>query len=175
MRRELVDAVEAAGLPLGETALDLALHGFRDPRVAESLRVQADEALPADPVDAWRRYAASIEAGGEAAALAGRRAQAAWAAGDIRAAERLVDGLLTGAEHPDLPRVMNVAAAIWARKGMLQRGAIEYVGLTEAETCAAAPLAAVCLAMLGDVGQARAILAAAPDIEYPTSSQVAVS
>jgi DNA-binding CsgD family transcriptional regulator len=175
MRRELVDAVEAAGLPLGETALDLALHGFHDPRVAESLRLQADEALPTDPVEAWRRYAASIEAGGEAAVLAGRRAQAAWAAGDIRAAERLVDGLLTGAEHPDLPRVMNVAAAIWARKGMLQRGADAYVGLTEAETCAAAPLAAVCLAMLGDVGQARAILAAAPDVEYPTSSQVAVS
>ena len=175
MRRELVDAVEAAGLPLGETALDLALHGFRDPRVAESLRVQADEALPTDPVDAWRRYAASIEAGGEAAALAGRRAQAAWAAGDIRAAERLVDGLLNGAERPDLPRVMNVAAAIWARKGMLQQGADAYVGLTEAETCAAAPLAAVCLAMLGDVGRARAILAAAPEVEYPTSSQVAVS
>ena len=137
--------------------------------------VQGDEALPTDPVDAWRRYAASIEAGGEAAALAGRRAQAAWAAGDIRAAERLVDGLLTGAEHPDLPRVMNVAAATWTRKGMLQRGADAYVGLTEAETCAAAPLAAVCLAMLGDVGRARAILAAAPEVEYPTSSQVAVS
>ncbi|RZS67607.1 DNA-binding CsgD family transcriptional regulator [Agromyces ramosus] len=175
MRSELVDAVEAAGVPLGPTALELARHGFRDPRVAEALRGQADEALPTEPVEAWGLYAASIEAGGDVAALAGRRAQAAWAAGDIRAAERLVDGLLTGAEHPDLPRVMNVAAAIWSRKGMLRRGADAYVGLTEAAGCAAAPLAAVCLAVLGEVGQARAILATAPDVEYPTSSQVAIS
>ena len=70
---------------------------------------------------------------------------------------------------------MNVAAAIWARKGMLRRGADAYVGLTEAEGCAAAPLAAACLAVLGEVEQARAILAAAPDVEYPTSSQVAIS
>ena len=175
MRRELVDAVEAAGVPLGATAFELARHGFRDPRVAEALQGQADEALPTEPVEAWRLYAASIEAGGDVAALAGRRAQAAWAAGDIRAAERLVDGLLTGTEHPDLPRVMNVAAAIWARKGMLRRGADAYVGLTEAEGCAAAPLAATCLAVLGEVERARAILAAAPDVDYPTSSQVAIS
>ena len=175
LRRELVDAIEAAGLPLIGTAVELARHGFRDPRVAESLRLQADEALPTDPVDAWRLYAASMEAGGDAAALAGRRAQAAWAAGDIRAAERLVDGLLTATDHPDLTRVMKVAAAIWARKGMLQRGADAYVGLTEAEGCAAAPLAAVCLSALGDVAQSRAILAAAPEVDYPSSSQVAVS
>lgn len=175
VRRELVDALEAAGLPLGGTALELAQQGFRDPRVAEALRAQADDSLPTDPVDAWRRYAASIEAGADVASLAGRRAQAAWAAGDIRAAERLVDGLLTGPDHPDLPRVMNVAAAIWARKGMLQRGADAYVALTENEGCAEAPLAAVCLAALGEGERAHAILCAAPDVEYPTSSQVAVS
>lgn len=175
IRRDLVDAVDVAGLPLAGTALELARHGFRDPRVAEALQVQADEALPTEPVDAWRLYAASIEAGADAAALAGRRAQAAWAAGDIRAAERLVDGLLTGTEHPDLPRVMNVAAAVWARKGMLRRSAEAYVSLTEAEECAAAPLAAVCLSALGEVGQAQVILAAAPRVEYPTSSQVAIS
>ena len=122
MRRELVDAIQAAGLPLGPVALELARQGFRDPRVAKALSAQADEALPTEPVDAWRLYAASIEAGADMASLAGRRAQAAWAVGDIRAAERLVDGVLTGDEHPDLPRVMNVAAAIWARKGMLRRG-----------------------------------------------------
>ncbi len=175
MRRELVDAVVAAGLPLGGTALELAGHGFRDRRVAEALILQADEALVTDPVDAWRLYAASIQSGADAAAVAGRRAQAAWAAGDIRAAERLVDGVLTGSGTPDLPRVMNVAAAIWARKGMLQRSADAYVGLTETEVPAAAPLAASCLAVLGEVQQARAILAAGPQVEYPTSSQVAVS
>ena len=174
LRRDLVDAVEAAGIPLGDTAEELARHGFHDPRVADALRLRADDLLSEEPVDAWRLYAASIEAGADVASLAGRRAQAAWAAGDIRAAERLVDGLLTAGEHPDLPRVMNVAAAIWARKGMLKRGADAYVGLG-ADTGPAAPLAAACMAVLGEVQEGRALLAAAAEDEYPTSSQVAVS
>lgn len=175
LRRELVDVMEAAGIPLGDTALDLAVQGFRDPRVADALRMQADDTLSSEPVEAWRLYAAAIEAGADAAALVGRRAQAAWAAGDIRAADRLVDGLLAATEHPDLPRVMNVAAAIWARKGMLRRGADAYVGLFDAEGCGAAPLAATCLALLGEVERARSVLAAAPDVEYQTSARVAIS
>ena len=175
MQRELVDAIEAAGEPLGPVAVELARQGFRDTRVAEALRAQGDEALPTAPVDAWRLYAGSIEAGADMAPLAGRRAQAAWAAGDVRAAERLVDGVLTADEHPDLARVMNVAAAIWARKGMLQRGADAYIGLMDTAGAGAAPLAASCLALLGDVEKSRMILATAPVTEYPTSSQVAVS
>ena len=175
LRRELVDAVEAAGIPLAETALELARHGFQDPRVAEALRIQGDGILLAEPVEAWRRYSAAIEAGADAASLAGRRAQAAWAAGDIRAAERLVDGLLTEKEHPDLPRVVNVAAAIWARKGMLQRAADAYVGLTGGDARAAAPLAAVCRAVEGRVQDGRALLAAAPEDDFPSSSQISVS
>lgn len=174
MRRELVDAIEAAGLPLGGTAVELALHGFRDPRVARALCTQADAALPTEPVEAWRLYAASIEAGADIAPLGARRAQAAWAAGDIHAAERLVDGLLTGSEHPDLPRAMRIAAAIWARKGMLRRAAEAYVGLADAGA-SAAPLAAVTLAVLGAHEQARSVLADAPVVEYSTSARVAVS
>jgi DNA-binding CsgD family transcriptional regulator len=172
MRRELVDAMETAGLPLGEAAVELARLGFRDPRVANALRTRADELLGTEPVQAWRLYASAIEAGADGAALAGRRAQAAWAAGDIRAAERLVDGLLARAERPDLPRVMLVAAAIWARKGMLSRSVDAY--LTSAEGVAA-PLAAICLVGVGNVAQARSILASAPDVDYPTSSHVALS
>lgn len=175
MRRELVDAVEAAGLPLGAIALDLAHHGFQDPRVARALEEAADEALATDPIGAWRGYAASIQAGADAATLAGRRAQAAWAVGDIRSAERLIDGLLAGTRPPDLPRAMNVAAAIWARKGMLRRAADAYVGLAEAHAAGAAPLAAVCCAALGEPGQARAVLAIPEAAEFPTSSLVAAS
>ncbi len=173
MRRELVDAIEAAGLPLGEAAFELARHGFRDQRVADALRSRADEALVTDPNQAARLYTAAIDAGADEASLAGRRAQAAWGAGDVRGAERLVDGLLTGVEHPDFSRVMNVAAASWARKGMLQCSVDAYLSLHGADGSAAAPLAAVCLAGLGDVERARTVLATAPDVDYPTSSQVA--
>ncbi|AWB95230.1 LuxR family transcriptional regulator [Agromyces badenianii] len=175
IQRELVDAVEAAGVPLGDTAVELARHGFRDPRVAEALRSHADDALPTEPVEAWHLYAACIEAGSDVGALAGRRAQAAWSAGDVRAAERLLDGVLTPGEHPDLPRVMKVAGAVWARKGMLRRAADAYAGLAETADPTAAPLAAMTLAMLGEPERSRSILAMAPEMEYPTSSQLAVS
>ncbi|WP_448004194.1 LuxR C-terminal-related transcriptional regulator [Agromyces bauzanensis] len=175
MRRELVDAMEAAGLPLGDSALALAGGGFRDPRVARALVDCGDGLLLTDPVEAWRHYAAAIDAGTDAASIAGRRAQAAWSAGDVRTAERLVDDVLAGTEHPDLPRTLSVAAATWARKGMLGRAAAAYAGLDDAGAWGAAPLAAVCFAAVGEIGRARAVLAAAPALEYPSSSQVAVS
>jgi DNA-binding CsgD family transcriptional regulator len=174
MRHQLVDALEAAGLPLGDSALELARGGFRDPRVAAALVERGDGLLLTDPVDAWRQYAAAVDAGADAVSLAGRRAQAAWSAGDVRTAERLVDGLLAGAEHPDLPRVMGVAAATWARKGMLERAADAYAGVS-GEASNGAPLAAICLAALGELSRARETLAAAPGLEYPSSSEVAVS
>ncbi|MEV1131046.1 LuxR C-terminal-related transcriptional regulator [Agromyces sp. NPDC049794] len=175
MRHELVDAMEAAGLPLGDSALGLTGGGFRDPRVARALVDRGDELLLGDPVEAWRHYSAAIEAGADAAPIAGRRAQAAWSAGDVRTAERLVDEVLAGTEHPDLPRALNVAAAAWARKGMLGRAAAAYAGLDDAGAWGAASLAAVCFAAVGEVGRARDTLAAAPTLEYPSSSQVAVS
>lgn len=175
MRRELVDAMEAAGVPLGESALALAGGGFRDPRLAEALVGRGDELLLTDPQEAWRHYAAAIDAGGDATAVAGRRAQAAWSAGDIRTAERLVDASMAASEHTDLHRTMSVAAATWARKGMLGRAAETYAGLAGGEASGAAPLAAVCFAAVGEVGRARKILATATAPEYPSSSLVAIS
>ena len=108
--RAVADAARAGGCRRGGRR-PVGRHGTRArpsrlPRPARRRRrcsAQADEALPTEPVEAWRLYAASIEAGGDMAALAGRRAQAAWAAGDIRAAERLVDGVLTGDRAPRPP------------------------------------------------------------------------
>ncbi|WP_448809652.1 LuxR C-terminal-related transcriptional regulator [Agromyces bauzanensis] len=175
MRRELVDAMEAAGFPLGDSALGLTVGGFRDPRVARALIDRGDGLLLTDPVEAWRHYAAAIDAGTDATSIAGRRAQAAWSAGDVRTAERLVDDVLAGTDHPDLPRALSVAGATWARKGMLGRAAETYLGLEEGEAWGAAPLAAVCQAAIGELGPARDTLAAAPDLEFAGSSQVAVS
>jgi len=175
MRRELVDAMEAAGVPFGDTALELARVGFRDPRVAGSLEMNADEVLLTEPLQSWRLYTAAIQAGCDGTAITGRRAQAAWAAGDVRAAERLVDALLARTEHPDLPRVMNVAAAVWARKGMLQRSVDAYLTNDGEADGVAAPLAAICLAGIGEVERARGTLDAAPVVDYPTSLHVALT
>lgn len=173
LRRELIDAVEAAHLPLGDTAIDLASQGHRDERIADAVRSRADAELLTDPAEASRLYALAIGAGADHAEIAGRRAQAAWGAGDVRAAERLVDGMLSREDRSDLPRLSNVAAAIWARKGMLGRSA-EAQLRSAADDDETAPLAAVCLAGIGDVEQARRIMESAEESGYPTSSQVAL-
>ena len=173
LRRELVDAIDAAGLPLGDAAFELARQDFRDPRVQGALRSQADELLSHDPEAALERYVAFVEAGGDEAAVAGRLAQAAWAVGDVATAERVVERALGREAQRDLDRVVGVAAAAWARKGMLQRGA-EACRTFAATYGSIAPLAAVCLAGVGDVAGARSSLADAPAPGYPTAGQVAL-
>ena len=173
LRRELVDAVDAAGVQLGDAALELARQDFRDPRVLAALRALCDELLDADPDAAREQYAALVDLGAEQHPIAGRLAQAAWAVGDVAAAERLVDLGLGRDEPDDLARTVAVAAATWARKGMLDRSADACRTLAAVDG-SIAPIAAVCLAGVGDVAGARATLSDAPDVEYPTSGQVAL-
>ncbi len=173
LRRELVDAIESAGAPLGEAALDLARQDFRDPRVQEALRARADELLDVDPHAARERYVALVDLGAQVRPLAGRLAAAAWAVGDVGEAERLVDLGLGGDEPADVARTVAVAAATWARKGMLERSADVCRTLASADG-SIAPLATICLAGVGDVAGARAALSHAPTVEYPTSGPVAL-
>jgi DNA-binding CsgD family transcriptional regulator len=173
LRRELLDAIEAAGAPLGDAALALVRQGFRDARIQAALRARADELVADDPESALECYGAFVEAGGDEASVAGHLAQAAWATGDLTTAAQVVDRALARPAPDDLARLVGVAAATWARKGMLQRSADAYRNLAESEP-EAAPLAAICLAGIGDVQASRAALAHVAEVEYPTSAQVAL-
>ncbi|MFE5673416.1 LuxR C-terminal-related transcriptional regulator [Agromyces sp. NPDC056523] len=172
LRRELVDAVEASGEPLSGIADLLARDGYSDPRVAGALEARADSALPTAPRTATQLYELAIAAGADASGLDARRATAAWAIGDIRTAERLVDGLLRQADGADLCRAVPVAAAVWAREGLLERSASAYERLAGAE-CALGPLAATCLALVGDVERSRSVRLRTDPVPYPASSHVA--
>lgn len=173
LRRELVDSLEAEGLPLGETAVVLARQGFRDARIAAALESRADAVLAADPRAAWRLYALAIDAGADEASTDARRAVAAWAGGDIRTAERLVDRMLARTEGADPCRAVGVAAALWARQGMLTRSADAYARLAD-DDCALGPLAVACLAAVGEIDRARSLRTGTREVPYPTSSHVAV-
>lgn len=175
MRRDLVEAIDSAGLPLDGAAKDLAEHGYRDPRVANAVRSMADRRLHDEPAEASRLYSAAVLAGAGESTVAARHALAAWAAGDARLAERLVDGVLAGAERVDLPMARDVAAAVWARRGMLRRSVDAYLGPESDSAHEASPLAAVCLAGLGEVSQARELMTKSGTGHYPTSMQVAIS
>ncbi|MEI5585007.1 MULTISPECIES: LuxR C-terminal-related transcriptional regulator [unclassified Agromyces] len=173
LRRELVDALESAGMPLDEVALSLADQGFRDHRIASALERAGDELLAVDAVRAARRYAAAVAVGADPAALEARRAHAAWGSGDIRAAERLVDRLLDRPEAADVRRGVTVAAAVWARQGLLRRSAEAYERLA-GEECALTPLAVLSLAATGELDRATALRADGDRVAYPTSSHLAV-
>lgn len=173
LRCELVDAIEAAGMPLDDAALSLAAQGHRDRRVAEALERAGDELLAIDPVEAGRRYAAAVDAGADRAALEARRAHAAWAGGDVREAERLVDRLLGRGESPDVCRAIEVAAAVWARQGLLRRSAEAYERVAD-ERCSLVPLAVACLATTGELERATALRDAGDRVAYPTSSHMAI-
>lgn len=173
LRCELVDAIEAAGIPLDDAALSLATQGHRDRRVAEALERAGDELLAIDPVEAGRRYAAAVDAGADRAALEARRAHAAWAGGDVREAERLVDRLLGRGESPDVCRAIEVATAVWARQGLLHRSAEAYERVA-GERCSLVPLAVACLAATGELERATALQESGERVAYPTSSHMAM-
>ncbi|MGR0159246.1 LuxR C-terminal-related transcriptional regulator [Paenarthrobacter nitroguajacolicus] len=175
LQRELVDKTVQGGQPLGELARDLAQTGFKDPRVVAELERCADDALEADPRLAAGLYAEALLAGGDEVAKAAKRAQAAAATGDLDGAGRIVDRLLALPEPPDLRLGVDVAAAVWAQRGMLSRSADTYSWLGPNRIDGSAPLAAVAMIGAGNSKGAEALLAVAPPSGSPTLLAVALS
>ncbi|HEY9477427.1 MAG TPA: LuxR C-terminal-related transcriptional regulator, partial [Microbacteriaceae bacterium] len=101
-------------------------------------------------------------------AMAARRAQAASAIGDLDTAARMVDDLLTHENPPDLPRAVDVAAAVWAQRGMLADSAQMYRWLGPERIGGSAALAAVTMIGTGDREGAEAMLAASSPAGSPT-------
>ena len=168
LQRELVAVYTANGQPLGDLARELACAGLADPRVAAELEQAADKALERDPGLACQLYHEALLAGADEKATAARRAQAAAANGDLDTASRIVDTLLVQQDPPDVRRATDVAAAVWAQRGMLDRGAHVYSWLGAARIGPSAPLAAVALVGCGDRPGAEALFRADEPPQSPT-------
>ncbi|MCD4851719.1 helix-turn-helix transcriptional regulator [Arthrobacter sp. AK01] len=175
LQRELVGKILAEGRVLGDLARDLARSGLQDSRVAAELEESANRVLDTDPRLAADLYAEALMAGNNELANAARRAQAAAAIGDLDAAGRIVDRLLALPEPPDLRLGVDVAAAVWAQRGMLARGADTYNWLGPDRMDGSAPLAAVAMIGSGDAVRVEELLAAAPPSGSPTLLAVALS
>ncbi|MEV7606332.1 LuxR C-terminal-related transcriptional regulator [Paenarthrobacter sp. NPDC089322] len=175
LQRELVEKVLATGEPLGELARDLARSRLRDARVAAELERTADSVLESDPRLAADLYAEAVLAGTDELANAARHAQAAAGTGDLDAAGRLVDRLLALPESPDVQRGVDVAASVWAQRGMLARGAETYSWLGPERLESSAPLAAVAMIGSGNATGAEQLLAAMRASGSPTLLAVALS
>ena len=150
LQRELVTVFASAGQPLGVLARELARGGLADPRVAGELVQAANAALEHDPRLASQLYEDALLAGADPLATAARRAQAAAGDGELDAAARIIDALLVSADPPDVRRGADVAASVWAQRGMLARGADVYSWLGPGRVGASAPLAAVAMIGAGD-------------------------
>ena len=174
-QRALVDAVLAEGRPLEDVAEGLARAGLRDPRVATTLERAGDSLLTTQPAVAFILYDEAGAAGSDELSIAARRAQAASALGDLDLAARILDDLLARENAPDLIRAVDVAAAVWAQRGMLQRSAEMYRWLGPDRVGSSAPLAATVMIGVGDREGADAMLDAAPTRSSPTLLSVAVS
>lgn len=173
LQRELVGIFTAEGWPLGDFARQLARSGLADPRVAAELEKAADKALEHDPGLAYQLYEEALLAGAGELATAARRAQAAAAIGDLDAAGRIIDGLLISPDPPDLRLGVDVAAAVWAQRGMLDRSADVYNWLGPERVGPSAPFAAVALVGCGNRAGAEAMFQGGSSPASPTLLAVA--
>lgn len=173
LQRELVDCFAAEGRPLGEFARELARSGLADHRVAAELEKAGDRVLEPDPGLAAQLYGEALLAGADELALAARRAQAASATGDLDSAGRIIDGLLMCPDPPDLRLGVDVAAAVWAQRGMLARAADVYSWLGTARVGPSGPAAAVAMIGSGNRAGADEMLPAGSAPASPTLLAVA--
>ncbi|MBE4718907.1 LuxR C-terminal-related transcriptional regulator [Pseudarthrobacter sp. AB1] len=173
LQRELVGCFVEDGLPLGDLARELARSGLADHRVAAELEKAGDRALERDPGLAAQLYEEALLAGADELGTASRRALAASATGDLDSAGRIVDVLLVCADPPDLRLGVDVAAAVWAQRGLLARCADVYTWLGPERVGPSAPSAAVAMIGCGNRAGAETMFPAGSVPESPTLLAVA--
>jgi DNA-binding CsgD family transcriptional regulator len=100
----------------------VSLADVRDPRLRNGLIERGDHLIPSHPARALELYRAAAESGGGSPELSAKRAEAAFACGDIDAAAHFVDETLNAPERTSAvaARIADVAAATWSMRGMLE-------------------------------------------------------
>jgi DNA-binding CsgD family transcriptional regulator len=106
--------------------------GINDRAVGAALVEHADRVLNQEPRRALELYDGAVECGADAAELTGRRAQAAWGAGDAALAGSLIDGVPTLTGMADAERIADTSAAIWSLRGMMRLSDAVYRSLPPA-------------------------------------------
>ncbi|HZK05255.1 MAG TPA: helix-turn-helix transcriptional regulator [Actinomycetaceae bacterium] len=95
------------------------IDGIRDPRVGAALVARGDLVLESDPERAGALYRVALVTGADPSDLVLRRAQAAWATGDLDAAAEFIDTALQDERYRDDDWIVNAAAAMWTARGMM--------------------------------------------------------
>lgn len=118
---------------------------IHDPHIGDALARHADGLLETNPLKATELYRAAVECGVDPQVIAGRRARAAWATGDLDQAASLVESAIAAGEGSDTDSIADTSAATWSARGMLATGSATYQALppTRAESVTRAMIAHV--------------------------------
>ncbi|MFE5407218.1 LuxR C-terminal-related transcriptional regulator [Microbacterium sp. NPDC056569] len=115
---EVVESHSALGLRDGE--LLRSFDGVRDARAATALAAWARDALARDPQLAANLLDLAVECGADPEAVADDRAYAAWALGRVDEAGVILDARLAAAQGAAATGLVDLSAAVWADRGMMQ-------------------------------------------------------
>lgn len=162
-----VDDRSAAAL----MALPLGSRTARDQRLADGLVERADELLWSDPALAGDVYEQAISLGADAAHLAVRRAHAAWAAGDIDEAARIIefsDAAPAGGAEQQL--AVDLVASVWASRASMETAHLTYANAGSAGGVTAGAV----VAAIGAMRPREAVATAEPRSGIPATSEVAM-
>lgn len=113
--------------------------------VGTALMEHADRMLDTRPARAAELYRAAAGSGVDPAVLAVREAEAAWASGDLDAAGTIAEDAPPHSRTVDGDRLANVAAGVWAARGMMAQADAVYRAFPPAagEASALAAIAAI--------------------------------
>ncbi|KDA06406.1 LuxR family transcriptional regulator [Microbacterium sp. CH12i] len=129
LSEELADGI-AHSAAAGDSSYQAWVGLLHDKNLGTALVRHADQLLQSDPARAAELYLGAVQSGIDPDSLAGKRAQGAWAAGELDAASALVDDA-TSQENSvadarsDL-RIIDTSAAIWAARGMMDQACAVY-------------------------------------------------
>jgi len=148
---------------------------IHDPHVGDALVRHADGLLETHPVRAAELYRDAIDSGIEPRAVAERRAQAAWATGDLDEAAALVEFAIAAGDGFDADSIADTSAATWAARGMMETSSATYQALppTGAESIIRASIAHIGVGALDRLNAAAAAADEPADRDAPPSTSVA--
>ncbi|MBS1697577.1 MAG: LuxR family transcriptional regulator [Actinobacteria bacterium] len=116
-------ALSARSADIAATVVpDGGLAEVDDPQLAAVLLQHADRMRTADPAQAARLYDGAVACGADPAALAARRAEVLWLQGDVEGAGTVIERDGARAPEADAPALADLAAGVWAERGMLAQG-----------------------------------------------------
>jgi len=116
---DLVEGI-AESVARGDTVYRDWLGLAQDKEIGRALATHANRVLETEPAQAARLLQSALDSGLDPTPLAGMRAQAAWATGDLDSASHIVDETAPHVSSVENDRLADTAAAIWSTRGMME-------------------------------------------------------